>query len=263
MLIAKIWHFDFFCLKSLQPWKLHSHQTADEFPGLSHKFMQFLVAWWLNRNLFSLFSNEIIRMIRMKYKHTKLHRLEKHVGDSSHPWPSDPLIISCCHSGRSPSPQKILFKQLFVDTQFKLKSGGGGREEEEEAGGIATSLSRDAACNAYAFVRPFLRAAWVGEFILPWRSSKSEEQPAFLFWITDACTISEMKSLATELLSLPYFTHLAYSVCVLWKFTTSCTSAGFWGLYDRIVINCFVVLGGGHCIFSTTGSVLFFSHWFP
>jgi len=91
----------------------------------------------------------------------------------------------------------------------------GGREEEEEVGGIATSLSRDAACNACAFSRPLLQAAWVGEFILPWRSSKPEEQPDFLFRITDACTISEMKSLATELLSLPYFTHLAYSMCVL------------------------------------------------
>lgn len=39
--------------------------------------------------------------------------------------------------------------------------------------------------------------------------------------------------------------------------------AGSRGLYDRIVINCFVVLGGGHCIFRPTGSVLFFSHWFP
>lgn len=126
-----------------------------------------------------------------------------------------------------------------------------------------TSISWDAACNAYAFVRPFPPAAWVGEFILPWRSRKPEEQPAFLFWITDACAVSEMKFLATELLSLPYFTHLAYSTCVLWKFTTSCALVGFWGLYDRIVINCFVVLGGGHCIFSPTGSILFFSHWFP
>jgi len=44
MLIAKILHFDFFRLKSLQPRKLHSHQTTDEFLGISHKFMQFLVA---------------------------------------------------------------------------------------------------------------------------------------------------------------------------------------------------------------------------
>ena len=56
----------------------------------------------------------------MKLKHTKLQRLEKHVRDTSHLWPSDPLTISCCHSGRSPSPRK----QLFLDTQFKLKSGG-------------------------------------------------------------------------------------------------------------------------------------------
>lgn len=73
----------------------------------------------------------------MKYKHTKLPRLEKDVGDTSYPWPSDPLIISCCHSGRSPSPRKILFKQLFLDAQFKLKSflggGGGERKKKREA----------------------------------------------------------------------------------------------------------------------------------
>lgn len=80
---------------------------------------------------------------------------------------------------------------------------------------MATLLSWDAACNAYASVRPFLWAAQVGEFILPWSSSKPGEQPVFLFWITDVCTVSEMKSLATELPSLPHFTHLAYSVCVL------------------------------------------------
>lgn len=121
-------------------------------------------------------------------------------------------MIKYCHSGKSPSPQKILLHKLFLDTQFKRKSRG---REEEEVGGIATSLSWDAACNAYAFVRPFLWAAQVGEFILPWSSSKPGEQPAFLFWITDACAVSEMKSLATQLPSLPHFTHLAYSVCVL------------------------------------------------
>lgn len=173
-------------------------------------------------------------------------------------------MINYFYSGRSPSPQKILLQKLFVDTQFKCKSRGTEEEEEEEeAGGIAMSLSWDAACNAYAFVRPFLWAAHVGEFILPWSSSKPGEQPAFLVWITDACTVSEMKSLATQLPSLPHFTHLAYSICVLWKFTTSCALAGFRGLYDRIVINCFVVLGGGHCILGPTCSVLFFSHWFP
>lgn len=85
----------------------------------------------------------------------------------------------------------------------------------EEAGGIVTLLSRDAACDAYAFVLPFLWAAWTGEFILPWRSSKPEEQPDFLFLVTDACAISEMKSVATEPLLVPYFTHLAYSIRVL------------------------------------------------
>lgn len=109
----------------------------------------------------------------------------------------------------------------------------------------------------------FSRQPGWASFSSLWRSSKPVEQPALLFWITDACTISEMKSLATELHSLPYFTHLAYSECVLWKFTTSCASVGFWGLYNRIVINCFVVLRWGHCIFRLTGSVLFFSHWFP
>lgn len=127
---------------------------------------------------------------------------------------------------------------------------------------MATWLSWDAACSAYAFVRPFLWAAQVGELILPWSSSKPGEQPGFLFWITDACAVSEMKSLATELPWLPHFTHLAYSVCAL-KVCHLLRLAGSRGLYDRIVINCFVVLGGGHCIFRPTGSVLFFSHWFP
>lgn len=115
-------------------------------------------------------------------------------------------MINDFHSDRSLSPQKILLQKLFVDTQFKLKSRG---REGEEAEGMATSLSWDAACNAYASVRPFLWAAQVGEFILPWSSSKPGEQPVFLFWVT------EMKSLATQLPSLPHFTHLAYSVCVL------------------------------------------------
>lgn len=70
----------------------------------------------------------------MNYKHTKLHRLEKHVGDTSYSQPSDPLIITCCHSGRLPSPQKILFKQLFLDTQFKRKSGGGGERGRRRSG---------------------------------------------------------------------------------------------------------------------------------
>lgn len=52
-------YFDFFCLKSLQPWKLHSHQTAAVFPGLTHKFMQFLVARWINGKPFPS-NNKII-----------------------------------------------------------------------------------------------------------------------------------------------------------------------------------------------------------
>lgn len=258
MLTAKILHFDFFCLQSLQPWKLHSHHTADESPGASHKFMQFLVAWWLYRNLCSLFNNEIIRM---NYKRTKLHRLEKHVGDTVHPCPSDPFIISCCHSGRPRSlQQKILSQQLFLDTWFTLKSAGEEKKKREASWHSFHEMQ-------HAMLGPLwgLFSRQPGWASLPslWRSSKPVEQPALLFWITDACTISEIKSLATELHSLPYFTHLAYSECVLWKFTTSCASVGFWGLYNRIVINCFVVLGWGHCIFSLTGSILFFSHWFP
>lgn len=176
-------------------------------------------------------------------------------------WTSDPFILSCCHSGRSPSHQRILLKQLFVDSQSKIKRK---KKEEEEPGGIVMLLSTAAACNDYAFVRSFLWIALIGKFILPLTISKPEEQSPFLLWITDACTISEMKSLATERLSFPYFTHLAYlRVCF-----ESLTPPASWGggsqrLYNCIIINCFVVLGGGHCIFSSICSILFFSQWFP
>lgn len=49
-------------------------------------------------------------------------------------WHLPPLtlrtITSCCHSGRS-SPKKIPFQQLFVDTQFKLKSWVEERKKKE------------------------------------------------------------------------------------------------------------------------------------
>lgn len=163
-------------------------------------------------------------MKRMKHQCMKLHRLEKHTGDTSHHLEGDtshlegdtslwPICDKLLPLWQITLSSKDSTPEAFCDTQFKHKSRG--REEEEEVGGMATWLSWDAACSAYAFVRPFLWAAQVGELILPWSSSKPGEQPVFLFWITDACAVSEMKSLATELPWLPHFTHLAYSVCVL------------------------------------------------
>lgn len=112
-------------------------------------------------------------------------------------------------------------------------------------------------------MRPFLWAAQVGEFILPWNSSKPGEKPAFLFWITDACAVSENEVLGH---TVPFIASFHPScllrVCAS-KVYHLLRPGGVRGLYDRIVINCFVVLGGGHCIFGPTGSVLFFSHWFP
>lgn len=118
-----------------------------------------------------------------------------------HYWPSDSFTISCCHSSRSPFPLKTLFKELFGSALFRLRTEGRRNRRHHDV-----AFTR---CSMQCFVMPFLWAAWI---YVPWRSSKPEEQSAFLFWITDTCSVSEMKSLATELLSLPYFTHLAYSM---------------------------------------------------
>lgn len=40
-------------------------------------------------------------------------------------------MINYCHSGRSPSPQKIWLQKLFVDTQFQRKSRGRRRKKRE------------------------------------------------------------------------------------------------------------------------------------
>lgn len=79
-----------------------------------------------------------------------LHGLEKHVGDSFYSWPSDTFIISCCHSGRSPFPWKTLFKELFVGTQFKLKSGWRGSRRHRDVAFMRCSMQCLCLCDAFS-----------------------------------------------------------------------------------------------------------------
>lgn len=61
---------------------------------------------------------------------------------------------------------------------------------------------------------------------------------AFLVGITDARAISEMKSLATGLLSSLHFTHLAYAMCAL----NVCYSRGGLGNYTTALLTSTVLL---------------------